>query len=63
MFENGNALKESYQKYLPRLIKGWLEEIPEERRCKLLEEIKARANLLGCKDECALKAALRHLKK
>lgn len=61
--ENGNALQGNWKKYLPRLIKQWSGDIPEERRESLLEEIKAKANLFGCKDECALKAALMHLKK
>jgi len=63
MLEDGNALKGSYKRYVPRLIGKLIEEIPEERRCQLLEEIKARVSIAGCKDECALKAALKHLKK
>lgn len=63
MLVEGNTLKGDWKSYLPRLVKQWVKEIPEERRNNLYEEILARFKLLGCEDECALKAALKHLKK
>lgn len=61
--EDGNSLKEPWEKYQRRLISQLVKEIPECSREKLAELIKARAGLLGCKNKEALETALKQLSK
>ena len=63
MIVNANALKGSYAAYQKKCLLGRLvEEIPLERRRQLAEEIKAQANLFGCKNKEVLEAALKKLR-
>lgn len=59
---NKNGLKGTYRRYQSRQVKGLCDQIPEERKEGLLEEIKIQANLLGYNNQSALKSAIKHLK-
>jgi len=61
MANNNNCLKTSYETYTANSVKKLVEQIPEDRRSTLVEEILARANLFGCENEAALQKALLHL--
>ena len=52
----------NHQQYQCRQAREACQEIPEERRQTLREELVVRANLTGCSNPKALQAALDHLK-
>lgn len=55
-----NGVKD-YQRYQRNKVKSIVQQIPEERRKSLLEEVKARAALLGVSNRGALKSAIKYL--
>lgn len=57
----GNSLKGNYKNYLMNSLKRIIDGIPSERRQPLAQEIRLKANVLGCKDEEVLEAALEYL--
>lgn len=61
MANDNNCLKTSYEIYTANSVKKLVEQIPEDRKSTLVEEILARANLFGCENEPALQQALKHL--
>lgn len=62
MLRDLNGIKEPYPKYLIGMIGRIVKEIPKERRPELADEIAVRAGIMGCQNNTALKAALKHLK-
>jgi len=61
MANNHNGLKIPYETYTANSVKKLVEQIPEDERASLAEEILARANVFGCENKTALQLALRHL--
>ena len=61
MANNQNSLKTSYETYTANSVKKLVEQIPEDRRAALAEEILAQAYLSGCENKAALQKALKHL--
>ena len=61
MIDSKNTLKSPYSHYETRLIKKYISQIPKERREEVLVGIQAQAFFFGCKNEKALKTALKTL--
>ena len=62
MLDTGNQLNSNYSKnFLTLQLKSLVSQIPRARRDSLAQELRARAALLGCQDERALRVALRGL--
>ena len=61
MANNNNCLKIPYETYTANSVKKLVEQIPEDERANLAEEILARANIFGCENKPALQLALKHL--
>jgi len=61
MANNNNCLKIPYETYTANSVKKLVEQIPEDRRANLAEEILAAANIFGCENKSALQLALKHL--
>ena len=59
--DNKNCCKTSFQDYQKYSVKRFVAQIPKDRRVALAEEVKARANLFGCKDESLLHLVLARL--
>ena len=62
MVDDGNSLKIPYQSYQVRELKRACKDLPVERRQALLENIQARANILGVANKAALDSVLKNLK-
>ena len=58
-----NGLKGPYYKYQSRQVKSLCEQIPKEEKESLLDRIRIRAFLFGCKNHSALKSTIKHLNK
>lgn len=58
---NKNGLKGTYYRYQSRQVKELCNQIPEERKESLLEEIKTKAFIIGCSNQSSLKNAIKHL--
>lgn len=62
MLDTTNCLESNYHKhFLTHQVGEIVKEISPERRRELAGEIRARASLMGVKDEEALKVALKKL--
>ena len=61
MLHKGNTLKIAHRDYILRGLKATVAAIPASRRQILAQQIRAKAGLLGCKDEEIMKAALGYL--
>ena len=59
---NENGIKKSYPQYLVGMVVRLAKKIPPDRRTELADEITARASIMGCQNDLALKAALKKLK-
>ena len=64
MLDTTNCLQGVYSKnFQTQQMKEAVKQITPDRRRSLASEIVARANLVGCKDENALKVVLKLLRK
>ena len=61
MIDKKNQLQSKWDKYEARKLKRLCNQIPEERRQQLSDEIKVRAALMGFSNGTALKITLKNL--
>ena len=61
MLDCSNQLKVSFNRYQKYQVGRLCKDIPEDRRSSLVEELRARANILGCENKEALEAAIKYL--